>query len=68
MLVRAPERHVGGDAAGGGGAAGAAGAGAGDQFCEGRDEPERLAVAGRSAQRLVVAVSGILSGGEIQWE
>jgi len=68
LLVRSPERLVGGDAAGGGGAAGAAGAGVGDQFREGRDEPEGLAVAGCRAQRLVATVSGVLSGGEVQWE
>lgn len=66
MPVRAPEQLVGGDVTGGGGAAGAPGAGARDQFREGRDEPEGLAVAGGGAQRLVAPLCGLLPGGPIQ--
>ena len=68
MLVRASQRDVGGDAAGGGGATGVAGAGTRDQLREGRDEPEGLALAGGGAQRLVAPLHRLLLRSPLQWQ
>ena len=50
MLVRTPERVMGGDFAGGGSSAGASRAGFGDQFRERWDEAYGLAFVGCGAQ------------------
>lgn len=60
MPVRAPERELGGVAAGRGGAAGDAGARAGDQLRQGRHEAPRLAVARRRPLRRLARLRRLL--------
>ncbi|RWW32714.1 hypothetical protein GW17_00002597 [Ensete ventricosum] len=66
VLVRSPQRLVGGEPPGGGGAAGAAGAGPRDQFREGWNGTKGLALAHRRAQRFLALVCCFLSWGAPQ--